>query len=166
MLRDLEYLVQLQEIDQRIHEQELAKEQLPATVKELEHTVAKANTAMEAVAKKLAEAEAGLKGSDDQVVAAQAALAKSQERLNSIKTNREYDAVHAEIEAQKGIIHSSEGRKKKLTDEIAQLKTEVETARQEFDKIKNENEPKLVELRRKSPPSIPSLPGSGKSGRR
>jgi uncharacterized protein len=147
MLRDLEYLVQLQEIDQRIYEQELAKEQLPATVNELEQTVAKAKTAMETAAKKLAEVEATFQSSEDQVANAHTMLDKSQERLSSIKTNREYDAVHAEIEAQKGIIHSSESRRKKLTDEIEQLKAQADAAAQEYEKIKGENEPKLTELR-------------------
>jgi uncharacterized protein len=149
MLRDLEYLIQLQEIDQKIHEQEVAKEQLPATVSELELTIEKAKNGMEAAARKLTETENELKGFEDQIVQAQLGLEKSQERLNSIKTNREYDAVHAEIETQKGIIHSSESRKKKLTDHIAALKTQSEAAQVEFEKVKSENEPKLVELKAK-----------------
>ena len=97
MIRDLEYLIQLQEIDLRIHEQELAKELLPAMVKELEETVEKAKKAMEAVAGKADQAEKELTALAEQTLQAQTGLERSQTRLNSIKTNREYDAVHAEI---------------------------------------------------------------------
>ncbi|MGA2506149.1 MAG: hypothetical protein ABSF80_01565 [Chitinispirillaceae bacterium] len=146
MIRDLEYLIQLQEIDLRIHEQELAKELLPAMVKELEETVEKAKKAMEAVAGKADQAEKELTALAEQTLQAQTGLERSQTRLNSIKTNREYDAVHAEIEAQKNIILSSESRKKKLDEEAAQQKVLAETARQEFEKVKNENDPKIAEL--------------------
>jgi predicted nucleic acid-binding Zn-ribbon protein len=147
MLRDLELLMQLQEIDLRIHGQELAKEQLPITVKELEQVIANAQKSNDAAQKKLAEAEGELKIFDDQIRQAQEGLEKSQERLNSIKTNREYDAVHAEIETQKGMVANSENRKKKLTEEIARLRSVEETARQEQEKIKTESEPTITELR-------------------
>ncbi|MBN2035716.1 MAG: hypothetical protein JW768_03150 [Chitinispirillaceae bacterium] len=146
MLRDLTLLMQLQEIDLRIHEQELAKEQLPITVKELEQAIAKAQKGHDAAVKKLAEAEGELKNFDDQIRQAQEGLEKSQERLNSIKTNREYDAVHAEIETQKNMVANSENRKKKLTEDITRLKEAKETARQELEKIKTDSEPTMADL--------------------
>ena len=146
MFRDLEFLLQLQEIDLRIHEQELAKEQLPATVKELEQAVLKVQKGLEAAKNRLAEAEKELKNFDDQILAAQQGLERSQERLNSIKTNREYDAVHAEIETQKNMVATSEGRKNKLTEEVSQLREAVNAAQQELDKITAENTPVIADL--------------------
>jgi uncharacterized protein len=149
MLRNFEYLLQVQEIDLRIHEQELAKKELPETVKTLEQTVETAHKAMEAAMTKADEAEKEIHALDDGVVQAQAHLERSEGRLNAIKTNREYDAVHAEIETQKNIIQTSEGRKKKLTDEAAQQKTRAEAAKTDYDAMKAENEPKIAELRTK-----------------
>lgn len=146
MLRDLEYLLKVQEIDQRISEQELAKEQLPATVKGLKQIIEKAEKSAESAAAKLQESEKEATTFEEQILEAQAGLEKSQGRLNSIKTNREYDAVHAEIETQKNIIASSESRKKKMSDEVAALKTAAEAAAQESARVKNENEPKIAEL--------------------
>ena len=146
MLRDLENLVQLQEVDLRIHEQELAKEQLPATVKELEQIIGNAKNELAAVATKLELAEKELAGFEDQIKKAQENLEKSQTRLNSIKTNREYDAVHAEIESAKNLLHTSEGRKTKLTDEVSKLKTAEETAQSALENTKNENDPKIAHL--------------------
>jgi hypothetical protein len=149
MLRDLEFLLQLQEIDLRIHEQELAKEQLPTTVKDLDHAIAQAQKNMETAKNRFAEAEKNLKNFDDQILAAQQGLERSQERLNSIKTNREYDAVHAEIETQKNVLATSENRKKKLTEEANQLKAAVDAAQQAFDKVTAENAPVIADLKTK-----------------
>jgi hypothetical protein len=146
MLRDMEYLMQLQEIDVRIHEQELAKKQLPATVAELQKLVDMARKNMENSLAQARSAEQELLSLDDHMVKAQENLVRSQERLNSIKTNREYDAVHAEIEAQKGIIHSSESRKKKINEEIDRQKAIAEAASKEFEQVTAENEPKIAEL--------------------
>jgi predicted nucleic acid-binding Zn-ribbon protein len=146
MLRDFDYLLQLQEIDLRIHEQELAKKELPETVMSLEQTVEAARKALEAAKKSAEDAEKEIGALDDQVLGAQASLERSQGRLNSIKTNREYDAVHTEIETHKNIIQTSEVRKKKLIDEAAQQKTRAEAAAVEFENTKAENEPKIAEF--------------------
>ncbi|MBN2189099.1 MAG: hypothetical protein JW699_06565 [Chitinispirillaceae bacterium] len=146
MLSDIEHLLQLQEIDLKIHQQELAKKELPESVKCLEQAIKAARTAMEAAIAGADGAEKGICDLEEQVVAAQASFEKSQGRLNAIKTNREYDAVHAEIETQKNIIQTSEVRRKKLADEAAQRKAAAEEAKTEFEKVKAENEPKIAEL--------------------
>jgi predicted nucleic acid-binding Zn-ribbon protein len=146
MLRDFEYLLQLQEIDLKIHEQELAKKELPEMVKTLERAVEAALKALDAATKTAEDAEKEIHSLDDQVAGAHTGLERSQGRLNSIKTNREYDAVHAEIETQKNIIQTSEVRKKKLADEAAQKKALAEAAAADFEKTKSENEPKIAEL--------------------
>jgi uncharacterized protein len=146
MLPDFERLLQLQEIDLRIHEQELARKELPETVRSLEQTVETAHRALETAKATADNAENELRALDEQVAGAQVSLERSEGRLNSIKTNREYDAVHAEIETQKNIIQTSEVRKKKLTDEAARQKANAEAAAVEFEKIKAENEPKIAEL--------------------
>jgi uncharacterized protein len=149
MLRDLEYLMQLQEIDLRIHEQELAKEELPQAVSALEQAVEKAKALTETAVAAAAETEKAIRELDDQVALAQQGLERSQTRLNSIKTNREYDAVHMEIESQKSIVLSSEARKKKLVDEAAEHKALVEAAQQDVEKVTAENSPKIDELKTK-----------------
>jgi predicted nucleic acid-binding Zn-ribbon protein len=147
MIRDLEFLMQLQEIDTRIAEQELAKEQLPVTVQDLETAIEKAHKAYTAAESKQAEAEKEFQSFDDQILSAQQGLERSQERLNSIKTNREYDAVHAEIETQKNMVATSESRKKKLTEDVDRLKEAVEAAKKEYEEAKEKNAPLIAELK-------------------
>jgi len=149
MLEDLKYLVQLQEIDIRIRNQELAQEQYPAEVEKIKEKISNANNALDAAKEKLLKAENDKKNWEEQVVKAHAGLEKSQERLNSIRTNREYDAVHAEIEAQKNIINSAEQRRNNLVAEIETLQKSVAEHQAELERITVENDPHLQELRQK-----------------
>ena len=147
MLEDLKYLVQLQEIDLRIKEQELAQEQYPTAVEELNAQIVRTAKELDAINEHLLQAENDKKNWEEQVAKAQISLEKSQERLNSIRTNREYDAVHAEIEAQKSIINSAEQRRNNLVAEIEALHKSVTDHQAELDRIKTENEPRINELR-------------------
>jgi predicted nucleic acid-binding Zn-ribbon protein len=149
MIEDLEYLIQLQEIDLRIREQELSQEQFPAAVAELENGISKAKTDLEDIEAKLKKMESEKGSFEEQISKAHESLEKSQSRLNSIKTNREYDAVHAEIETHKNIINSAETRRKNLENEIEKLKASVEESKKEYERIKAENEPKIAELKEK-----------------
>ena len=149
MLEDLKYLVQLQKIDLRIKEQELAQEEFPAAVVELKEQIEAASKECDAITEKLNTALTDKQNWEDQVEKAHAGLEKSQERLNSIKTNREYDAVHAEIEAQKNIINSAEQRRNNLSAEITKLETSLSEKQSDVEQIKSENEPKIQDLQAK-----------------
>jgi uncharacterized protein len=149
MLEDLRYLLELQEIDLRIKEQELAQEQFPEQVEILNRQIAEATEAVENVKVTLTRAEEDKKNWEEQVAKAQEGLERSQERLNSIRTNREYDAVHAEIEAQKSIINSAEQRRNSLTAEIERLQATVAEHEAELERITSENTPQIQELKEK-----------------
>jgi hypothetical protein len=149
MLEDLKYLVQLQELDLRIKEQELAQENFPVMVKELNEQIIQATKALNAVKEKVTHAESERHNLEEQVQKAHTGLEKSQERLNSIKTNREYDAVHAEIETQKNIINGAEQRRKNISAEIDSLQNAINEHQAELDRITAENTPKISELQKK-----------------
>lgn len=149
MIEDLVNLKLLQEIDLRIRQQELAQEQFPATVEELEGAIKKAKESLDNCSQKLNKTQSEVDSFDEQVRKSRELLEKSQSRLNSIKTNREYDAVHAEIENQKNSINNVEMRKKNLLDEIERLKCTVEEKTKEYEQIKSENEPQIAELNSK-----------------
>jgi uncharacterized protein len=149
MIEDLIDLKQLQEIDLRIHEQELAQEQYPAAVAELQNAIDKAKTNLSSSSAKLVKAQKENASFDEQIQKSKDMLDKSQERLNSIKTNREYDAVHAEIESQKNILNHAETRKKSLLEEIEKWQGMVEKNSAELKKIEDENEPQIKDLKKK-----------------
>lgn len=149
MIQDLEYLIQLQEIDLRIKEQEIAKEQFPAMVSELEAQINKAQDELQSAQDKHDWLKKELSDAEEQTTKAQESLDKSQERLSTIKTNREYDAVHKEIEAQKHLLSGSEGKKKTISDEIEKQAAAVEESSSELNRIKSELEPQIQELNAK-----------------
>lgn len=149
MIEDLENLKLLQEIDLRIHQQELAQKQFPGTVEELEGAIKNAKESLENFQMKLSKTQEEVNSFDDQILKSRELLEKSQNRLNSIKTNREYDAVHAEIENQKNSINTVEIRKKNLLEEIEKLNKAIEEKTKEYEQIKSENEPQISELKEK-----------------
>jgi predicted nucleic acid-binding Zn-ribbon protein len=149
MIQDLQYLVKLQEIDLRIREQEIAKEQFPAAVADLLKRIAAAEQAQIAATARLDQFTGGIKEVDDQTGKLRDNLAKSQERLNAIQTNREYDAVHAEIEAQKGMLTASENKKKTLETDIDNYTIALERAKKALEDVKSELQPQIDDLNAK-----------------
>jgi predicted nucleic acid-binding Zn-ribbon protein len=147
MIRDLELLIQLQTIDLRIHDLIQSQSSLPRSLAELERAIAAAAKTVDAVNSELAANAMEKKSFEEKVADAKTALDKSQERLNSIKTNREYDAVHAEIENFKSIIAGADARKRSLLAEADKLTLSVEEKKTELEKIKAEREPKITELK-------------------
>ena len=149
MIQDLEYLVKLQGVDLRIREQELAKEQYPAAVADLSKRIAAAETAHDDAAARLEQLTGSLSEFEEQSVKLNESLARSQERLNTIKTNREYDAVHREIETQKMMLHTAEGKKRSLEADIEKCRATLGEAEKEFERIKTELQPQIDDLNAK-----------------
>jgi uncharacterized protein len=146
MIHDLESLIQLQKIDVRIHQLVQSQADFPRELAELEAGVSKAKRAVDSVTEKMAALDAEKKSVLEKVEDAKTALEKSQSRLNSIKTNREYDAVHAEIETFKSVIAGADGRTKHIDDEMEKQKQVLETNTAEYERIKSENGVKIADL--------------------
>jgi uncharacterized protein len=146
MIHDLESLIQLQKIDARIYQFVQSQSDYPAALAELKACVSKAKKSVDLVLEKTAGLEGEKKSVQEKVEDAKTALEKSQGRLNSIKTNREYDAVHAEIETFKSVIAGADGRIKHIDEELEKQKQAIDEASVAFEKIKTENESKIDDL--------------------
>ncbi len=149
MANDLQLLIELQSIDNRIHELEKSKEEYPRQVEELEARISEPKEEIDSVEKKLAENEEERKKIQSKVADSKAALVKSEERLNAITTNREYDAVHSEIAAQKTVLSQGETKLKALLSEDEQLTEALESARKTYEEAKTENQPQIDDLKQK-----------------
>jgi hypothetical protein len=145
----LEKLMKLQEIDLRIHDLEQSKVDFPKEVEQREQAVTEVESESAKIGKKLEENEKAIQSVNDSVTAAQSALDKSQERLNAIKTNREYDAVHAEIETHKSTITGAQTKIKALNAEKEKIVAAVAEAAQKLEQTKADNEPVIAELKTK-----------------
>ncbi|GBU20703.1 hypothetical protein R80B4_00583 [Fibrobacteres bacterium R8-0-B4] len=149
MIQDLEYLVKLQEIDLRAREQELAKERYPKAVADLERRIESAREAGAAADERLKRLASEVAAADEQAAKLRESHSKSQERLNSIQTNKEYDAVHKEIEAQKALLASADSRKTALESDIAAGKAALEEAEKAYENAKAELQPQIDDLQAK-----------------
>ena len=147
MIKDLESLIQLQTIDLKIHDLFNSQKEYPRALSDLERVIAAAQKAVDEINEKHASIMSEKKSIEEKTIEAKSALERSQQRLGSIKTNREYDAVHAEIENFKAIIAASDGRIKNLLQEAEKLLQSLETVQAEAEKIKAENGSKITEMK-------------------
>jgi predicted nucleic acid-binding Zn-ribbon protein len=146
MIHDLESLIQLQKIDVRIHQFMQSQKDYPAELAELQANISKAKKTVDSIVEKSAGLEGEKKSVLEKVEDAKTALEKSQQRLNSIKTNREYDAVHAEIETFKSVIAGADSRIKHIDEELEKQKTALDAGAADYEKIKTENDTKIADL--------------------
>ena len=146
MIAELESLIALQQIDLQISEQNRAKEEFPATIAELQKAIQKAQAALEGLTKKQQAVLNEKKTIEEKISLAKASLDKSQDLLNSIKTNREYDAVHTQIENFKQVVSGGDARLKTFDQDAQQLQQAIEAAQANLDNIKAENDPKIAEI--------------------
>jgi predicted nucleic acid-binding Zn-ribbon protein len=149
MIKDLENLIALQEIDLKIFQQNVASHDFPESVAHLSGLIESASHAVASAAEKIDAVAADIRAQESIVAKSKAGLEKSSERLNAISTNREYDAVHTEIENYKNNATQAEGRLKSLAQQKEQLGEALVASQQELEKVKAENEPKIAEFKAK-----------------
>jgi len=149
MIHDLESLLGIQKIDIKISQLIQSQADFPKNLADLEDTVSKAKSFLDTIAKKIASLETDKKTIQDKVIEAKTALDRSQDRLNSIKTNREYDAVHAEIENFKNVISGADNKIKHIDEEREKQNQALEAATIEYEKVKSDNQGKINEFKGK-----------------
>jgi predicted nucleic acid-binding Zn-ribbon protein len=149
MNSDLELLLKLQVIDYDIGELERSKEYLPDMMGNLKHEISDAQGKLEAVTSELEEAKVRQKNFELEVSSKEAELQKFQQQMMSIKTNKEYDALVAQIDAVKESISSSETELLELIDRIAELEKLVVEYREKVAQVEDNNNKQLQILQEK-----------------
>lgn len=146
MLDDLRFLLDLQEIDLQMAQMEKGKQDMPAQRAGMGKEIEKAKALLDSAKKKADDVEKERKTVDAELSNERDALAKSQERLNTITTNKEYDAVHSEIETHTNKIKNAESRAASLAEEIEKLKKELEQAAAQAKEIEEKNAPEIEKV--------------------
>ena len=146
MIETLEMLTRLQEIDQRVDQLAHSRVDLPekieilkGQVRELENLIADDQTTLEQLEKDKRQEELGLKEAQDE-------LKRYQEQLYRIKTNREYDAIQAEIDAQKEKISQHEENILNVMATSEEVNENLEGRTKELEQIRTENTPQWERL--------------------
>lgn len=160
----MKYLYQLQMIDSQISEIEIFKGELPIEVRDLEDEIEGLNTRLNRLAqavqdnkKEISAHKANIKDSENMIL-------KYEKQLETVKNNREYDALTKEIELQKLEIQLSnkkigESEKNGLAKEellkgaeenLAKKKKALDDKRVELSEIIEKTEKEEKELQNKS----------------
>jgi predicted nucleic acid-binding Zn-ribbon protein len=146
MLETLEMLMKLQEIDQRVDQLTHSRVDLPEKietlknqVQELEDLIGEDKARLDQLEKDKRQEELGLQGAQDE-------LKKYQEQLYRIKTNREYDAIQAEIDAQKEKISQHEENILNIMATSEEVAENLEARTKELERTRAENAPQQEQL--------------------
>jgi len=125
MSSDLELLLKLQVIDYDLGELERSKEYLPDMMQNLDQEIKEAKKRLEDNKQGLVEARVLQKELELDIASKEADLQQYQQKMMSIKTNKEYDALVAEIDSVKGIISARETELLETIDKISALEESV-----------------------------------------
>ncbi len=145
MQSDLEKLLKLQIIDYDLGELERSKEYLPDMMENLNREIKEAQEKLENAIAALEEAKVQQKNLEVEIAAKEAELEKFQKQMMTIKTNKEYDALVAEIDAVKTAISEKETELLKVMETITQLEEEIPQFREQHERIQ-ENDSKQLKI--------------------
>jgi len=146
MQKDIELLLRLQEIDYYIGELERSKDYIPDMMENLKKEIDECFETHTGYTERLTEAKLEMKNLELEVNTNKEALEKFQEKMLSIKTNKEYDALVKEIDSAKETISTGEDKILMLMGEIEELTGKVEEYQGKCDKVKDENQAQLDTL--------------------
>lgn len=149
MNSDLELLLKLQTIDYDIGELERSKEYLPDMMSNLKHELEEASTGYETSVSELEETKLKQKNLELEVSTQEADLQKFQQQMMAIKTNKEYDALVAQIDNIKSTMSNHETELLESIDRISELENDVKTKKQDLSQIDENNNKQLSILQGK-----------------
>ena len=133
MQESLRALLELQKTDQDLHELEQYKVDIPNQLETMKSAQAEAESRLTEQETKVEELDRDRRQRERELQTAQEQVKKYQGQLFSVKTNKEYDALQAEIQAQKILIGE-------LEDDILQLITEAEAAVEALEAMRGETD--------------------------
>jgi predicted nucleic acid-binding Zn-ribbon protein len=149
MNADLELLLKLQVIDYDIGELERSKEYLPDMMDNLNREIAETSAKLDEAKKQLEEAKLRQKDLELNLQTRETDLQKYQQQMMSIKTNKEYDALVAQIDQLKETISSDETSLLETIEAISNLEKEIVDWQEKFEQVKENNTKQLVVLQGK-----------------
>lgn len=149
MQQDLEKLLKLQVIDYDLGELERSKEYLPEMMDNLKGEISEAQLKFENTVTVLEESKVKQSNLELEIKTKEEFLQKYQQQMMSIKTNKEYDALVAEIDTLKTQISSFESELIETIDLISTHEKSIDEYREKCDQIKENNTKQLEILQEK-----------------
>ena len=145
---DIEHLLKLQEVDEQLMELERSKDYLPEIIANVRKEVTDAREAVAQTQRLLTESQLKHRQLEGDLKEAQENLARYQTQMNTIKTNREYDALTGEIESTKERVGFIEDEIILTLNEADELHTRLEESRKRLELLEQSNSDQLANLER------------------
>lgn len=127
MLKELEYLISLQKIDNELLEINQMKGDLPQIVENLEKTIKSLEQKLEADQTREKEIILEIKNLEGQIEDNKEHLKRYQDQLYLVTSNKEYDALTSEIDTVRQNIDAAEYKILELNEEIQTLKEAIKS---------------------------------------
>lgn len=157
MKEHLKNLILLQTCDNRIKTIQTKRDFIPERIKRLEESFEEKSRIFNSRLEKLDSLEKEKRAVEKEIQVVESRAQKGQEKLNNIKSNKEYTAALKEIEdiekertKQEDILLQVMETIEELKKECIEIKVEKENLRNEFDAEKKEIEEELLELNEES----------------
>jgi len=145
--KDLKLLLSLQEIDDQLGELERSKIYLPEMIGNLEMEVANMGQAVAENEKILEESQRQQRLWELEIESEKQELEKYQKQMRVIKTNKEYDALTAEIDAKKLSIADKEEKILALMSSADEAREKLAELQNSLKDVKSRNGEQLIMLR-------------------
>jgi len=140
MLLELENLLILQKIDNKIYDIENFLSVTPENIRKLQDEFGKKNQELKELSEKLTEAKSEKLQIEKGYEEKKNLLMNAQRKLSSVKNNKEYEAVLKELDTLKKELNNAEYRMLELTDTIEDLTKRIKNLEDEYNKTKEDLE--------------------------
>ncbi len=149
MNNDLELLLKLQVIDYDIGELERSKEYLPDMMDNLKKELNESKDNVDQTTQNLEDGKVKQAQLELDMQTKEADLQKFQQQMMSIKTNKEYDALVAQIDSVKEGISSIETNLLEVIDQMAEFEKDIVSQKEKLDSVEENNSKQLQILQEK-----------------
>ncbi len=146
MIEDLTLLLEMNQLEKKAHELQLTKKDLPSRIAQLKAEISQEKAKLDQITHAVSDAKAKIQENKDLAVQEQTALDDSNGRLESISTNREYDAVHTEIAVHRKNIDTANANVLHFQQTLENLEKDYEAIETEYKRTLETNEPELEKL--------------------
>lgn len=142
----LKQLYELQQIDSEVDKLHIIKGELPVAVSDLEDELAGLNTRIQKLETSITDMDQDIANHKGNIKQSEELIKKYEKQLNSVKNNREYDALNKEINLQRLEIQLSEKKAKEIVEQIKLKKATLDTVNERLGHKQKELEEKKEEL--------------------
>jgi predicted nucleic acid-binding Zn-ribbon protein len=147
MKDDLDLLLELSTLEKRAYDLRKANKDLPVQIEELEGKISAAEGKLQEVNSLIEASEKEVQQNQTFIEDETKALEDSKNRLENISTNKEYDAIHAEIATRKRNIEDAKANTLHFQQVLENIKEDKGEVEKECNEVKEAKTPILAELK-------------------